>query len=53
LWHPFPINWFLLPLVACGFFSDYHVHHPVRNNKRFIRTVFKILKIRNRLIRNS
>jgi hypothetical protein len=33
------LKWFSLPLVFFGFFHDYHVHHPVDSNKRFIRAV--------------
>ena len=51
LWHPFPINWMLLPFVFFGFFSDYHVHHPVSANRIYIRTLFKVIKFRNRSIR--
>ena len=36
---PFPINWFFLPAVSLGFFTDYHVHHPVLRHKRYINTV--------------
>ena len=53
LWHPFPINWMLLPFVLFGFFSDYHVHHPVSKNKLYIRAVFKVIELRNRFIRNQ
>ena len=52
LWHPFPINWLLLPLVLFGFFTDYHVHHPVRKNQRFVRAVFRVLKVRIRFLRS-
>jgi len=50
LWHPFPINWLLLPLVPFGFFSDYHVHHPIGLHKRYVKIVLSLLKFRNKLI---
>jgi len=34
--HRFPLNWLLLPFVRYGIFSDYHVHHPISRNHRFI-----------------
>lgn len=34
--HPFPINWLLLPLTRLGFFSDYHMHMPIRSHRRFL-----------------
>jgi hypothetical protein len=49
LYHPFPINWLLLPLVSFGFFSDYHVHHPIGLHKRYVKAVLTLLKLRNRL----
>ncbi len=39
---PFPLNWLLLPFVSTGVFTDYHVHHPVNKNWRFIRAVKKL-----------
>jgi hypothetical protein len=36
LYSPFPINWFLAPLVLSGYFNDYHVHHPIRKYTRFL-----------------
>ena len=36
------IKWLVLPLVFLGYFHDYHVHHPVRSHKTYIRTLIKI-----------
>lgn len=34
--HRFPLNWMVLPLVASGFYHDYHVHHPITRNLRYV-----------------
>jgi hypothetical protein len=36
------LKWLTLPLVYCGFFHDYHVHHPVDLNRRYIGIVLKV-----------
>jgi hypothetical protein len=33
------LKWLTLPFVFCGFFHDYHVHHPVDKNQNFIKAV--------------
>jgi hypothetical protein len=38
--HRWPINWFFLPLALAGYFTDYHVHHPIRNYKLFVNVLF-------------
>lgn len=45
--HPFPINWLLLPFIAIGVFSDFHVHHPVNRYRKYILTVLRILNFRS------
>ena len=42
LFLPFPLNWILLPIVSTGTYTDYHVHHPVRKHRRFIKAVQKV-----------
>lgn len=37
--------WLALPLVALGFFSDYHVHHPINKNKEYVNLVLQALKL--------
>lgn len=44
--HKFPFNWFLLIYALLGKFSDYHVHHPIKNHTIFVKFLFKILKLR-------
>ena len=48
LFLPFPLNWLSLPLVSMGFFTDYHVHHPVRKHRRFIMAVQKMRDSRSK-----
>jgi hypothetical protein len=38
--HRFPLNFIVLPCVAFGAFTDYHVHHPVSRTRN---RVFLIL----------
>jgi len=33
------IKWLALPLVLFGFYHDYHVHHPVDLNQKYIKAV--------------
>lgn len=44
--HKIPYNWFQLPLLFTSHFTDYHVHHPVSKNIRFIKLVLVIQKIK-------
>lgn len=39
LFTPFPLNWLTLAGVALGLFTDYHVHHPISNFSKFLRSV--------------
>lgn len=48
LFTPFPLNWIALVALVFGSFTDYHVHHPIRNYSRFIRAVKCALRIRGR-----
>jgi hypothetical protein len=43
---PTPLNWLLLPLVALGLLTDYHVHHPADKYLKYIRAVYQILRIK-------
>lgn len=45
--HRFPVNWFNLPKLALGNFTDYHVHHPVSKNIKYIRVVLSIQKFKH------
>jgi hypothetical protein len=47
LFLPFPINWFALPWVYFGAFTDYHVHHPIRRYRFFVGVVGKIRNATN------
>ena len=44
--HRFPLNWLILPLVVFGYFSDYHVHHPIHRYRRYIKALYSALRIR-------
>lgn len=44
------IKWFLLLRVLLNSLTDYHVHHPVEKNKRYISAVYLAVRIR-RVIR--
>jgi hypothetical protein len=46
---PTPLNWLILPLVALGLLTDYHVHHPANKYLRYINSVYRILRIKARL----
>jgi len=39
LFMPFPLNWLALLWVSRGYFTDYHVHHPVGKFKKYISKV--------------
>jgi hypothetical protein len=40
-------KWLCLPLVLFNVFDDYHVHHPVEQNRKYIRAIFCALKAKN------
>lgn len=49
LYLPFPLSWFILPLVYLGAFSDYHVHHPVERHRTYVSAVkFTVRRFRKR-----
>jgi hypothetical protein len=45
----FPSKWFLLPLVALDVMTDYHVHHPVERNQRYISAVYFTVRLKKAL----
>jgi hypothetical protein len=47
---PFPIKWFFLLRVVFSTLTDYHVHHPIEDNKRYILAVYSAVRI-NRFFR--
>jgi hypothetical protein len=36
------LKWLILPLVFIGFFHDYHVHHPIIANMKYVKVVMRI-----------
>lgn len=42
LFMPFPINWIILPAVRSGYFTDYHVHHPIKKYRRYLDAVLSM-----------
>lgn len=46
------IKWMLLPLVNRGYFSDYHVHHPVKKNYLYIEQVLRRVERRTAQLRS-
>ena len=36
------LKWLILPLVFFGFYHDYHVHHPVDSNRKYIKMVIRV-----------
>jgi hypothetical protein len=48
LFMPFPISWLFLTALAGGFFTDYHVHHPVKRYKRYLKAISLLQKFRTR-----
>lgn len=36
------LKWLILPFVFFGFFHDYHVHHPVDLNRKYINMVIRV-----------
>lgn len=42
------LKWIILPFVFFGYYHDYHVHHPVDTNRKYINMV---INVRNRGIR--
>jgi hypothetical protein len=42
LFMPFPINWIILPAIKNRYFTDYHVHHPVANYRKYLRAVLRM-----------
>lgn len=42
IYHRGLIKWLVLPKIRCEEYSDYHVHHPVKNNERYLRTLLEI-----------
>lgn len=36
------LKWFLLPLVFIGYYHDYHVHHPIIINMKYVKVVLRI-----------
>ena len=36
------LKWLVLPLVFFGCYHDYHVHHPVHSNHKFINIVIRV-----------
>jgi len=43
--HRFPINWFVALLIPFSYYTDYHIHHPIQRNIRFIKFYLKLLRI--------
>lgn len=44
------LKWLVLPLVLIGFYHDYHVHHPIVANMKYVKAV---LRIRNSALGRS
>ena len=44
------LKWLALPLVLIGFYHDYHVHHPIVANMKYVKAV---LRIRNSALGRS
>lgn len=42
LFMPFPMNWIFLPAVRAGYFTDYHVHHPITKYRRYLDAVLSM-----------
>lgn len=51
--HPFPVDWALLPLVYAGFFTDYHVHHPVQSIRKFLAALSRVRSMSLRQSKSS
>jgi hypothetical protein len=43
--HKFPINWIVAPLTLISFFTDYHIHHPISRNLKFLEFYLLLLRI--------
>ena len=43
--HVFPLNWFALPAVFLGRYTDYHVHHPIARYSRFTKWLLLTKKL--------
>ena len=39
------IKWLVLPLVLIGYFHDYHVHHPIQRNIKYVRLVLRLRNV--------
>lgn len=51
--HPFPVNWAMLPLAYAGFFTDYHIHHPARRNREFLAALSRVSSMSLRQSKSS
>jgi hypothetical protein len=40
------IKWLILPLVLIGYYHDYHIHHPIKLNIKYIRLVLRLRNLR-------
>jgi glycosyltransferase involved in cell wall biosynthesis len=45
------LKWLFSPLVLFGYFHDYHIHHPVQNNQKYLRLVIMFRNFRLRMYR--
>jgi hypothetical protein len=36
------LKWLILPLVFTGYYHDYHVHHPIVSNLKYVKAVIGI-----------
>ena len=43
--HRFPINWLVAPLIIFSYFTDYHIHHPISRNIKFVKFYLFLLKV--------
>ena len=44
-------KWVFAPLVLFGYFHDYHIHHPVSTNTKYVWVINKLRNFRLRMIR--
>lgn len=47
--HRSPRHWIVVPLLLFGWFTDYHVHHPLLSNRRYVSLVMRINRARVRV----
>lgn len=38
--HVWPLNWLVLPLALMGRYTDYHIHHPIWKNRRYMNFLY-------------